>query len=1847
MSGQDELMLLERVFLRIGSAESDEQLETALGKFLTPVLLKLSSPEESVRKKVMELLVHVNKRLKSRPKVHLPVESLLTQYQDPSASPFITNFTVLYIKMGYPRLQPEKQAELIPMLINCMEGKPQPQQNSLFQLVVPALQYVKISSVPSKVNPKFGLSEKPNISKQFLDYMMDVLLLPYNAHVSVPASVEVQGSDNRPATAPARSQGSTAPISVPPGMSEQSLKRVTGDNPLKPEELERCKLGILNFLGAGIFPDDNVICHYIIAAADTRHSIATAADMELKRIMGSIDWNAPAIINKLYSIFLGTIVIKGKESSVKPESRKTPASTRIRLKLFPYFLKSREATNIFPACIQVIFDCLFGASNHARLKVMAVQLVHHVCLSCSDTKFNPISPVLLSGMVKLLGMAKEDDKLRGLTYVAIGKIVKRCPSLISKDISLVQNFFDAVCKEDSERRLAVQEALSLMAEPFRGQDETNKKLMEALIMENIDKAEYQARSVAVQYAKSVFSQNHIPSRYVLLLATGDVRDDIRNEALKGLLLSGHDNNKMTKEDKTLPDFCEITTYIHEKAELRINSVFRHISANHTLAFSPSCFISVIIYLRQCLSASAEAEMIAGKDASPSTFLSQSPLISRYVNKQLDISGERKGPVYMYINLIQQLLTAESDECLMYCLLEVVAVAADRLAGLFWDQLNWIKRLSCSTKEDMREHAAQLYSIVLHNAADVKSVISSLQEFHNNLDSKNLEMQHSSILMLGYVIGQHLRQTSDPQAMEQEGLKEIYDAMQKALKKLASFLKDGSSILCSGACIALGEIGRNGPLPLAPGSPDDKEDSEEVTKLTVVKSLLRLVQSIKEKDPIKNKEHAATCLGNLCVGDPDFPYTHKVIEGIMAAVQAKQMELHMTIAEALVCAALGVTSPSGRNIWIQQEHEFKASVANKKDEVEWYLLKLLKEHIHSQNHHVRQASCIWLLSLVKHCGHHDALQKRLPDIQAAFMQLLSENDEVTQDFTSKGLALVYENCSAEQKNILVQELVETLMTGKRSRKNVTDDTEIFEIGILGKTPEGGSMSTYRELCSIASDLNRPDLIYKFMHLANHQATWNSKKGAAFGFSTIAQFAGEQLAPFLPKIVPRLYRYQFDPNPKVQRAMTSIWESLVTDNKKTLDLYISEILDDLLKNLTAPEWRVRESSCHAVSDLLRGRQMSDIVDKLPALWEICLQVRDDIKESVRTAADQTCKNLSQISVKVCDVNNGKVGEKAFSLVLPCLLKHSLQSQVQEVRTIGLSTILKMSKNAGKLIRPHIPLLVIALLEAVSGLEPQVMNYLSVRAGAGSQATQEKLDLARIAASKSSPMMETVNFCVQYVDSSVLPELVPRLVELVKSGIGVGTKAGCASFITSLVTQCPHELSPHAGKLMSAMLTGLSDRNVAVRKAYASALGHLVKVANDNSTEKLMMKLKTWYMEKDEAAQIACGITLHAVSHHNPDILKRHATLVMPFVFFAMHEQKDMEKDPDTNMSVWDDVWFEITPGTESGIRLYLTEITEILNSCLESQMWNTKAQAATAIGTVAKKLGKNLESPSLDLLLSAVLKGLSGRTWNGKEKLLEALENICCSCQVSLQQRKESDESKPNLPQIVEVVLRECKKENTKYRMKALQCAGRILELYEIDRFETLWVLLQPTLNKSESELNEDGDGSTSQLGIRVTYQESVFVCLGKAWPNVEETQTAYQESYSDQLCQSLTRGVWKIQVSIMKSMQKFTERLLLWKDQETLQNNIPVASKIINQILSSVIPCLGNMKYTVIRSEALAVITQILKKLNDLDNKSLMTEKLKEELIKSLAPLMENKKNEMYQKVVDIHVLLGLPIDMES
>ena len=87
-------------------------------------------------------------------------------------------------------------------------------------------------------------------------------------------------------------------------------------------------------------------------------------------------------------------------------------------------------------------------------------------------------------------------------------------------------------------------------------------------------------------------------------------------------------------------------------------------------------------------------------------------------------------------------------------------------------------------------------------------------------------------------------------------------------------------------------------------------------------------------------------------------------------------------------------------------------------------------------------------------------------------------------------------------------------------------------------------------------------------------------------------------------------------------------------------------------------------------------------------------------------------------------------------------------------------------------------------------QILNTLSVQL-ANESAVQEKLDSIRIAASKSSPLNEAVNLvnhsyhlslhspdkysiqCIPHITSEALKDLVPKVADITKGGVGVSTK------------------------------------------------------------------------------------------------------------------------------------------------------------------------------------------------------------------------------------------------------------------------------------------------------------------------------------------------------------------------------------------------------------------------------------------------------------------------------------------
>ncbi|XP_053185737.1 proteasome adapter and scaffold protein ECM29 [Scomber japonicus] len=1836
MAAQDELNQLERVFLRLGHAETDEQLQDIISKFLPPVLLKLSSVQEGVRKKVMELLVHLNKRIKSRPKIQLPVETLLVQYQDPAAASFVTNFTIIYIKMGYPRLEVGKQCELAPTLLTAMEGKPQPQQDSLMHLLIPTLYHMKYPTDASKNAFPFNLTERPKTVQLLLEFMLDVLLMPYgfvlNESPTRPAPSSSQGADG---TVAVSSQGLPQP---PPGMSVYAAKRVIGEAQWSAEQLEQCKLGIVKFIEAKQVPEVETVVHLVVASSDTRHSVATAADLELKSKQSIIDWNNPLIINKMFKVYLGDVPLKTKGGTVKQELKHEPVSTRVKLKILPHLLRSRLAAECFPANIQVVYDGLFGANTNNKLLSLTLQFVHHICMVCPDTN-KPLGLMLLNGLTKLINEYKEDPKLLCVAYSAVGKLSSRMPQLFTKDIALVQQFFESMCKEEPDVRLAIQEALSMMVGAYANLQGALLNLMEALVAAYIVKPEVQVRQVAMKFASTVFAPDHVPSRYLLLLAAGDPREEVCGEAQR--VLRAFPTKSSEKEGpKPMPSFPDMVAYVQEKASQRIKTPAKYIVGTSTIPFNPSAFAEIVLYLRMCLAYSAGAKSLSTRMVD---MQDDAPAIGHYVHTLLSSGfqpsvskGSEGNPVYVYMDLLQQLLSAVGGIPVMYCLLEVVSVCPEKLAHKFVDKIDWIKSLMNTNKEDMRELAAQLYAVVVSTMTgnELQMAVHNLVKITK--DNHSPETQHGAILALGYMVGRYMSKknavTSSDTSHNMEQQMSITsqkddELVAMATKTIGSFLGSSTALLTVAACTALGEIGRNGTL-LIPA------EGEGFTKLSTVDNLLARIPSGKEST--KMKERSIQTLGYLPVGDGDFPHQKKLLQGLMDSVEAKQVELQFTVGEAITSAAIGTSSGAARDPWTCTEEQYSPPHNGKNnDVVPWVLNTILSKYIPSQNPHVRQAACIWLLSLVKKLSQHKEITSHLKEIQVAFISVLSDPDELSQDAASKGLGLVYEMGGEGDQQELVSTLVETLMTGKRVRHAVSEDTEVFQGEGLGKTPDGHSLSTYKELCSLASDLNQPDLVYKFMNLANHHAMWNSRKGAAFGFHMIAAKAGEQLAPFLPQLVPRLYRYQFDPNLSIRQAMTSIWDALVTD-KTLVDKYLREILQDVISNLTNSTWRVRESSCLALNDLIRGRQADDLIDHLAEMWETLFRVLDDIKESVRKAADLTLKTLSKVCARMCE-SSGSAAQRTVAALLPTLLEKGIVSNVSEVRSLSIQTLVKISKTAGARLKPHASRLIPALLEALSTLEPQVLNYLSLRA---TEQEKSAMDAARLSAAKSSPMMETVNMCLQHLDVSVLGELVPRLCELLKSGVGLGTKGGCASVIVSLTVQCPQDLTPYSGKLMSALLNGIHDRSTVVQKAFAFALGHLVRTAKDSSVEKLLLKLNTWYLEKEEPVyKSSCALTVHAISHYSPDVLKGHAGVALPLAFLGMHQAPgpDEEKGESHDATLWGEVWQENVPGSFGGIRLYMTELIAITHKALQSQSWKMKAQGAAAMATVAKEQTGSLVAPHLGLVLTALMQGLSGRTWAGKEELLKAIGSVVSKCSAEL---KKPCTGQPTISEVLEVVLKECRKESLVYKMAALRCAGDVLHSIQEDRFSDMAEILFPLIKKSCQESggasprsrDDDDDRDEKEKELQTEALLCAFETMGKSWPRNPQTQARFQVEVCHLMCEKLKLSTWKVQLGVLQSMKAYFKGLLLL---EKGSENIDALSQILTETCAALTYPLENKSYSSVRTEALSVVDLIVKKTGESEQWDCVSVKSREQLQRSLSTLQSDSRPDLRDKAQEL------------
>jgi proteasome component ECM29 len=556
-------------------------------------------------------------------------------------------------------------------------------------------------------------------------------------------------------------------------------------------------------------------------------------------------------------------------------------------------------------------------------------------------------------------------------------------------------------------------------------------------------------------------------------------------------------------------------------------------------------------------------------------------------------------------------------------------------------------------------------------------------------------------------------------------------------------------------------------------------------------------------------------------------------------------------------------------------------------------------------------------------------------------------------------------------------------------NVDEETTLFDPGALRTGDGDNSITTYKDILSLASEIGNPGLVYQFMSLAANNAVWSNR--AAFANSGLRNILSDSsVGGYLsenPKLYTKLFRYRFDPNANVQRSMTDIWNSLVKDSSATIEKYFDPIMEDLLASILTKEWRVRQACCAALSDLVQGRPLERYEKYLTDIWGKCFKVLDDIKESVRTAAQKLARVLSQILVRNLEAGetSTKSAEGMLKHVLPFLLSSSgLDSSAQEVQLLSLKTILDIVKKARpEALRPFIPELVERMLALFTDLEDQMVNYLHLNA-AQYKISEGAIDSARLNAVRNHPLMEAIDRCYDLLDAETMEKTALSIERAMKAAVGLPTKLACGNTLVSLTLRHRELFRPHAGKFLRSLEKYSLDRNETASSTYAASTGYLCKLATDKQIMRLVSYAKKlWFEDEDEKHRAVSADIIRSISKQVSDRFDSLASDILPFVFVAKHDGQEGIKD--LNTKTWED-----NVGA-SAVSLYLQEIMSLCLDLMDSPKWNLKHSAARSVADATTILAGGYDGIAEDqaeVIWPALKKALDGKTWEGKEVVVEA-------------------------------------------------------------------------------------------------------------------------------------------------------------------------------------------------------------------------------------------------------------------
>ncbi|KAL6693961.1 proteasome stabiliser domain-containing protein [Trichoderma pleuroticola] len=1722
---QRELQLVESVEFKILAVANDEgKLTELLGRYLAAIILKAQSPNAAVRNKVITLLSRLRTFIQP-PSVILPVKALLEQYKS-TDSAIIKQLDLPLIQHSLGRLDEDDRRDLIPIALKgCSKDEGQARAPSFFNIILQLLIDVRIPSRGSKedetLRASIGLEDPADAA--YLAKMLSLFL-----RLRPPTSSRTVAESN-----PTFTEDEVKIFSVEGSGTDKIYRNIS-----------QLKAKIVSFLASAAFTDEEKFLPALYASSSPDTRVASLAEEIIKRTSVSLEqedlvkklFEAHSRLPAAYRTRILTLLAKSNIASTMSQS----IMNVVNLDFLPSFTQDSSTDALKPS----------STLEKTKLHKALFQFLSWVAQAGPSNKDFSIGPNLIKSMqsyiesqgwpVPAQQITQDEVQLRSRGYETIGLLARSADMPFKERIALAAWLFQALSEDSTNDAVVnIDGALSSLTAniPQHIADENlelRNMLLKYMSLPEKAPAVRSTRHAVVKWANECLSFINIDARWINFMAVAgrlQERSDVIEQGQKGLdpwTYSAHSEIAPVMPDwrlmvfkyfMTAPDLAPPADYEPGPGVMALpnDNVFDNFRGSNINAFA-----LIIQYCKHMMFLAALPEFKVQPDwmqalgAQIKTNIKTREKIRDYL-RYVD-------PAYLNLYLNASLVGAFledapiTEECLR-CFVEVASLSPRVIVGDFTKHrvMNLLPLIK-SNKSEIRDLSARALGILAaHPAMDVDGVqnwgmtLNALFEkattavgpdlnaaegalaAYGHLCSRSVLYNHTSVTEWKYPLQILVEETVAPS---------LFDAAVEAfthlwLAKLAIPPKDGAT------------------------------------------SLDKVIKKLSEKAK-KGNEKAIIGLGMLAASIPDSELPESpaswsegpvgaILTELFALHEIKRVEVQFTVGDAITIATARWDSDYVK-LMVDVEYRTRDFQSKCRESLLTSILDKLFEDCKATKPSLLKASGIWLFCIVQYCSALHEVNSRLRQAQASFMRLLSSRDELVQETASRGLNLVHERGDEQLKAALVKDLV-AAFTGSATQIKVDEDTELFEPGAL-PTGEGSSISSYKDIVSLANEVGDQRLVYKFMALAVNAATWSTR--SAFGRFGLTNILSD--AEVDPKIYPKLYRYRFDPNTNVQRSMNEIWKALVKDPKTVMDVHFDAIMEELLKSILGREWRMREASCAAISELLTGVPFERYEKFYGDIWTKAVKVFDDVKGSVREAAFRLCRSLSNTLARQLEEGTHEASANAMmQKALPFLLSDkAAESSVQEVQVFAIITIIKIARHGGKHLKPFIPEVVPKLLGLLSTIEPDRINYYYQQVGEDSR---EKIDKIRSQMVNQSPISEAIDNILRFVDEDVMAELAPRLEATIKTAIGMPTKIGCSRVLTTLFTRHTNEIKSVSTQFLELLGKQVLDKNDEVSQAYARASAYIMRVVSDSAKQRFSERMLNLYLQsEDEIRRQKVSDVIVSLAKISPDHFTTQETILLPFAYLGSHDVDEYTS------KVFREVWGQHSGSNRTVVR-YVPEIVSLVERCLATTQWAlrhtgafTVAAMVTDVASASDTTGAIGEA-NLKAIWPVFEKALALKTFPGKEKLLEAFPEF-------IEKGESLWRYNADIAALMKkITLREAKRNNDDYRVHAFRCLWRFAKAVDsVDLFQDIVGIVSPHLedlkddSKMDVDSKEDTVIKTAKNGLEAVARGYSRLSDRRAYAVASQVIKALEPYLSSPKFNAIKREVWyESVIDLMKDL----------------------------------------------------------------------------------------------------------------